>query len=207
MSEVFPGRMICKGMCGMPVKQLSPRGFCMSCEEEVKTANTIAVLATNKTLSPHRGFKEALAEVRRSGRPLTLDMAEAAEEALGGAGNLAKMIVEDLRKVKGEHLDEELRHFHETDWKVAKGLTEMLVNIFQARDKLAGDTGDPLADVSEADLMAIASQAAMLQLEIDPEFRTKLLDAIIEIDPEAVVSAAGRALDKIEAGPKVEVIG
>lgn len=175
----------------------------MSCEEEVKTASTIAVLASK---TPQRGFKEALAEVRRSGRPLTLDLAEAAEEALGGAGILAKMIVEDLKKVKGEHLDEDLRPFHETDWKVAKGLTEILVNIFQARDKLAGDQGDPLADVSEADLMAIASQAAMLQLETDAEFRVKLLDAIIEVDADAVLAAAGRALDKIEAGPKVEVI-
>jgi hypothetical protein len=82
----------------------------------------------------------------------------------------------------------------------------MLVNIFQARDKLAGDTGDPLADVSEADLMAIASQAALLQIETDAEFRIKILDAIIEADPDAVVSAAGRVLDKIEAGPRVEVI-
>jgi len=206
VSEVFPGRVICKGMCGMPVKQLSPRGFCMSCEDEVKTASTIAVLATSTPAKPGRGFRDALAEVRRSGRPLTLDMAEAAEEALGGAGNLAKMIVEDLKRVKGEHLDPELQVFHETDWKVAKGLTEMLVNIFQARDKLAGDTGDPLADVSEADLMAIASQAALLQIETDPDFRVKILDAIIEADAEAVVAAAGRALDKIEAGLKAEVI-
>lgn len=203
MTEVFPGRVICKGMCGMPVTQLSPRGFCMSCEDEVKTAGTIAVLASK---TPRKGFKEALAEVQRSGRPLTLDMAEAAEEALGGAGNLAKMIVADLKKVKGEHLDPELQVFHETDWKVAKGLTEMLVNIFQARDKLAGDAGDPLADVSEADLMAIASQAALLQIESDAEFRVKILDAIIEADAEAVLAAAGRALDKIEAGPRVEVI-
>ena len=77
MTEVFPGRVICKGMCGMPVTQLSPRGFCMSCEDEVKTAGTIAVLASK---TPRKGFKEALAEVQRSGRPLTLDMAEAAEE-------------------------------------------------------------------------------------------------------------------------------
>jgi hypothetical protein len=175
----------------------------MSCEDEVKTAGTIAVLAGK---SPRKGFKEALAEVQRSGRPLTLDLAEAAEEALGGAGNLARMIVADLKKVKGEHLDPELQVFHETDWKVAKGLTEMLVNIFQARDKLAGDAGDPLADVSEADLMAIASQAALLQIESDAEFRVKILDAIIEADAEAVLAAAGRALDKIEAGPKVEVV-
>lgn len=201
--SIFPGRVICKGMCGMPVTQLSPRGFCMSCEDEAKTAGTIAVLASK---SPRKGFKEALAEVQRSGRPLTLDLAEAAEEALGGAGNLARMIVADLKKVKGEHLDPELQVFHETDWKVAKGLTEMLVNIFQARDKLAGDAGDPLADVSEADLMAIASQAALLQIESDAEFRVKILDAIIEADAEAVLAAAGRALDKIEAGPKVEVV-
>lgn len=178
----------------------------MSCEDEATKARTVALLATNNPIKPVKGFKETLAEVRRSGRPLTLDLAEAAEEALGGAGNLAKMIVEDLKKVKGEHLDPELQVFHETDWKVAKGLTEILVGIFQARDKLAGDTGDPLDNVSESDLMAIASQAALLQIETDADFRVKILDAIIEADPEAVLAAAGRALDKIEAGPKVEVI-
>lgn len=178
----------------------------MSCEDEVTKARTVALLATSNPTSPVKGFKETLAEVRRSGRPLTLDLAEAAEEALGGAGNLAKMIVEDLKRVKGEHLDPELQVFHETDWKVAKGLTEILVGIFQARDKLAGDTGDPLDNVSESDLMAIASQAALLQIETDADFRVKILDAIIEADPEAVLAAAGRALDKIEAGPRVEVI-
>lgn len=203
MTEVFPGRVICKGMCGMPVTQLSPRGFCMSCEDEAKTAGTIAVLASK---TPRKGFKEALAEVQRSGRPLTLDMAEAAEEALGGAGNLAKMIVADLKKVKGEHLDPELQVFHETDWKVAKGLTEMLVNIFQARDKLAGDTGDPLDSLSEDDIRSVAAQAAVIQLEIDADFRQKILDIIIEVDPDAVINAAGKALDKIEAGPRVEVV-
>lgn len=178
----------------------------MSCEDEATKASTIALLATNNPIKPVKGFKETLAEVRRSGRPLTLDLAEAAEEALGGAGNLAKMIVEDLKKVKGEHLDEDLRPFHETDWKVAKGLTEMLVNIFQARDKLAGDGGDPLDSISEDDLRSIAAQAAVIQLETDADFRQKILDIIIEADPEAVINAAGRALDRIEAGPRVEVV-
>ena len=175
----------------------------MSCEDEVKTAGTIAVLASK---TPRKGFKEALAEVQRSGRPLTLDLAEAAEEALGGAGNLAKMIVADLKKVKGEHLDAELQVFHETDWKVAKGLTEMLVNIFQARDKLAGDTGDPFSGLDESELFMIASQGAAMRLEVDVEYRRQLLDQLVGLDAELVVEYAGKALDRIEAGPRVEVV-
>jgi hypothetical protein len=187
----------------MPVKNVSPRGFCMSCEDDTVTAGTIAVLATKV---PQRGFKDALAEVRRNGRPTTLDIAESAMATLGGAAELGKMIAEDVKKLRGDYLDEELKPFHDVDYKVLRGLYDTLVKLASDRDKMVGDTGDPLADVSEDDLMAIASQAALLQIESDPEFRKKLLEAIIQADPDAVVEAAALALDEIDKRPKVEVI-
>jgi hypothetical protein len=201
--SVFPGRTICKGPCGMPVRDVSPRGFCMTCEDNTKAASTIAVLAAQ---IPKKGFRDAINEVRRNSQPMSLAIADAAMAELGGEAELGRMIVRDLRTVKGEHLPEDLKAFHDTDWKVAKGLTEILVKLASDRDKLVGETADPLADVSETDLMAIAAQAALLQIETDAEFRLKILDMIVEIDPEMVLQAAGRAIDRLESGPKVEVI-
>lgn len=175
----------------------------MTCEDDTVTAGTIAVLAAGV---PQRGFREALAEVRKQGRPLTLDVAEAAMAELGGPEQLGKMIVQDLKRVRGDHIDDDLKQFHDPDYKVLRAMYDTLVKLAGERDKLVGETGDPLADVSESDLQALAAQAAILQLEVDAEFRTKILDLIIEIDPDAVLMAAGRALDKQEAGPKVEVV-
>lgn len=175
----------------------------MTCEDNTKAAGTIAVLAAQL---PKKGFRDAINEVRRNSQPMSLAIADAAMAELGGEAELGRMIVRDLRTVKGEHLSEDLRAFHDTDWKVAKGLTEILVKLAADRDKLVGETADPLADVSESDLMAIAAQAALLQIETDAEFRLKILDMIVEIDPEMVLQAAGRAIDRLESGPKVEVI-
>src|SRR5574343_1152080 len=79
--SVFPGRVICKGPCGLPVSRVSPRGFCMVCDNETDSATAIAVMMKGV---PQRGFKEALADVREQGRPITLDIADSAMAELGG---------------------------------------------------------------------------------------------------------------------------
>ena len=137
---------------------------------------------------------------------MTLDVAEAAMDVLGGASELGRMMAQDLRKLRGDHLDEDVKQFHDPDWKVIKGLYETLVRLSSERDKMVGESGDPLDGVSEEDLMALASQAAMLRLETDADFRKQLLEAIVPLDPEAVLDAAGEAINIIEARPKVEVI-
>lgn len=203
-SLVFPGKVIC-AVCGLPAspQNVSPRGFCMSCEDEVITAATIATVASKV---PQRGFKEALAEVRKAGRPLTLDIAEAAMEQLGGADQLGKMMVDDLKRIRGDHLNEEQRAFHDVDYKVLRGLYDTLVKLAKDRDSLVGETGDPLDGISDSDLSAIAAQAAIIQIEVDKEFRSKILDIILQFDPQAVVEAAGKALDILDSQPKVEVL-
>jgi hypothetical protein len=164
---------------------------------------TVSKLAAK---TPQRGFRDALDEVRKAGRPLTLDIAEAAMESLGGADQLGKMMVEDLKRIRGDHLAEEQKAFHDVDYKVLRGLYDTLVKLAKDRDSLVGETGDPLDGVSEADLMAIASQAAILQIETDKDFRDRILGLIVQADPRAVVEAAGRALDILETQPKVEVL-
>lgn len=176
----------------------------MSCENEVTTARTLAVLTTGVPRAS--SFKDALAEVRKQGRPSTLDIADAALESLGGATALGKMMAEDLKTLRGDNLADDLKMFHDPDWKVIKGLYDVLVKLSAERDAMVGGSGDPLEGVSEEDLMAIAGHAATLQIEIDPEFRKRLLIHIVQIDPEAVIEAAGEALDIIDTRPKVEVV-
>jgi hypothetical protein len=175
----------------------------MSCEDEVITAATIATVASKV---PQRGFKEALAEVRKAGRPLTLDLAESLNEKFGGVEKLAQMMHEDLSRLRGDHLKEEQRAFHDVDYKVLRAMYDMTIKLYGERDRMIGETGDPLDGVSEADLMAIASQAATIQLEVDKDFRTRMLDLIVQLDPQAVVEAAGKALDILDSQPKVEVL-
>jgi hypothetical protein len=175
----------------------------MKCDDETKVAGTIATLASKL---PQRGFKDALAEVKRQGRPTTLDIAEAAFEELGGASELGKMMATDLKKLRGDHLDDELKQFHDPDWKVIRAIYDTLVRLSSERDKLVGESGDPFDGVSEEDLMSIASVSAMLRIETDADFRRQMLAAIVPLDPEAVLDAAGDAISLIESRPKVEVL-
>ena len=175
----------------------------MKCDDETKVAGTIATLATKV---PQSTFKHALAEVRKQGRPMTLDVAEAAMDTLGGASELGKMMAQDLKKLRGDYLDEEVRQFHDPDWKVIRALYDSLVRLSAERDKMVGESGDPFDGVSEDDLMSIASVSAMLRLETDSDFRKQLLKAIVPLDPEAVIDAAGDAINIIESRPRVEVI-
>lgn len=200
----FPGKVVCPA-CNLPVspEHILPRGLCMSCDDDAKVAGTMAIMASKNT---QRGFKEALAEVKKAGRPLTLDIAEAAMDELGGAVELGKMMAQDLKKLRGDHLPSELKEFFDPDFKTIKSLYEAMIRLTAERDKMVGEVGDPLDGIAEADLMAIASQAAMLRLEGDPDFRKQLLIEITKLDPNAVVEAAGEALNIIEAGPRVEVL-
>lgn len=203
-SLVFKGKHLCP-VCGLPFspQNFSPRGLCMKCTEEVKVAGAITVLAAKV---PQRGFKDAIDAVRRMGRPLTLDIAEGAMDDLGGATLLGQRIASDLKQMRGEHLPEELKQFHDPDYKVIKGMYESIIRLATERDKLVGEVGDPLDGLSEEDLMAIASQAAMIRIEVDADFRKQLLSAIVKLDPEAVLSTAEEALDLVLSGPRVEVL-
>jgi hypothetical protein len=175
----------------------------MSCDESATTAGQIAVMASKV---PQRGFKEALAEVKKAGRPLTLDVAEAAMDELGGASQLGRMMAEDLKKLRGEGLSEEQMVFHEVDYKTVKGLYEALIRLATERDKMVGETGDPLDGISEQDLLAIASQAASLRVEADPDYRRQIMQQVLELDHNLILEFAGLALDIVDSGPKVEVL-
>ncbi len=173
------------------------------CDDETKIAASLSVAVNGL---PNRSFRDAIAEVRRSGRPFTLDAAEAAMEELGGAATLGKMIVEDLRKVRGDHLHEAQKEMFEQDFKTTKGLYDILIRLNAARDEQVGSPGDPLDGLSEDDLMAVASQAAIVRIKADAEFRKQILFEIAEVDPDAVMEMAMIVMDRPRSKPGVIVV-
>lgn len=146
-------------------------------------------------------WRKALAAVRRKGRPYSLDLADRVVENLGGPEQLADRLVADFKTARGEGLTPEQAMFQPVDLKLVKGLYELLSTLINSRDKLVGDS-DPLGDMDEGQLMAVASQAAFARLEHDPLFRIDILGRISQIDPQLVVSSAMQVLSP----PKVVVI-
>lgn len=194
-SSVFPGRIIC-GICGLPIppEHITDKGMCIVCDDEAKVGGTIATMAMKV---PAKGFRQAIDEVRREGRPMTLDLTESLTEELGGAVHLGKMIAEDIRRIRGDDKEDSLRAFHEVDYKVLFRGYDAAIKLMSSRDEMVGGSTDPLANATDEDLMAIASTAAFLQLEVDPEFRRAILQKIVELEPQAVIDAAVEAIDRV----------
>lgn len=208
---IFPGRVPCP-LCGFPfpAAEILPRGLCMSCDAEVSSAKTLAVLLPEpdpSSSNPVKGFRKAIEEVRKHGRPLTVDMASAVMDRYGGPEGLIARIADDLDQIRGTNLPEHLREFHDVDWKVVNSIYSMFLKLATERDALVGEDRDPFEGVSEEDLLAVASQAAFARLPHDPEFRQKLLEEIAEYDPQRVIDAAAVAIDRMDGRVKVEVVG
>lgn len=174
----------------------------MECDDETKVAGTIAVLAAK---APKSGFRAAIAQVRKEGRPMTLDLTESAMDKLGGAAHLGEMIAEDIKRIRGDDKTEEARMFHEVDYKVLFRGYDSLLKLSTARDEMVGGNTDPLDELSEDDLMAVASQAAFLQVEVDPDFRRAMLQKLIELEPQAILDAAAEAVDVLLKTPRASV--
>lgn len=174
------------------------------CDDEQKVASTIAVMADK--VPSTSSYKDAIAAVRKGGRPLTLDAAEAAMDKIGGAARFGEMIADDIIRLRGDHLEPALKDMHEQDFKTTKGLYELLHRMMATRDEMVGGTLDPLEGLTEDDLMAMASQAAFIQISTDHEFRLRMLAEIAKHDPDAVLQVAMEVMDQCGKGPKVEVL-
>ena len=77
---------------------------------------------------------------------------------------------------------------------------ELIGRVATSRDDLVQSSSDLLDGLTEQDLMVAASQASLHVLKQDPEFRQKVLDELVLVDPQGVVDAAMRAIDLIESG-------
>jgi hypothetical protein len=177
----------------------------MVCDDEKVVAGKIAVLADKVPTTS--SYKDAIAAVRKGGRPLTLDAVEAAMDKIGGAAKFGEMIADDISRLRGDHLEPALREAFEQDFKTTKGLYELLTRMMATRDEMVGGSVDPLEGLTEEDLMAMASQAAFIQIGTDPAFRLKMLNEIAMHDPDAVMQVAMEVMDQCGKGAKVEVLG
>jgi hypothetical protein len=183
----------------------SPKGFCMTCDKDAQQAVAASLMVTG---IPKKGFKAAIDEIRRTGRPMQADLAESTLSNLGGVEELGRRIAEDIKEMRGEGLEpaQQMHHPKDEYYGHIRGLYATLITLMGNRDEMVG-AADPFEGVSEEDMMAVASQAAMLRLENDADFRKEMLRSLTRLDPEAVIDAAGEAIDLIDSKAGVIVVG
>lgn len=187
-SFCFPGRTMCL-ICGLPVPEAqAEQGVCLSCQQPLQDARTLAVLTSPAPTTVSK-FHAAIAEIRRSGTPHVTTIADTLMEALGGPTGFVERLVEDFRSVRGENKAEELRQFHDVDFKTLKGFYEAILRLVQSRDEIVGST-DPLEGMNEDELLQVASQAAMLRVSGDADFRRQMLLHCGEVDPDMLIEVA-----------------
>jgi hypothetical protein len=190
MSEVFPNRTICL-FCGLPVLPLNcdRPGRCTMCAEKIDRAKANQQLSVLSQVQEGKvgrrsTFTESLSELKRDGSPATTRVTEALLHALGGAEELGKMIASDIRSIRGDDLDEDMKKIFVRDNRVLTRLYEIAGRMIAARDELVKGVGDPMEGMSTEDLLALTAEAAEFRVQCDPEFRMQLLRTIKASNPE-----------------------
>lgn len=156
------------------------------CADKVNKARDLAIISQMNGGVPGRrsSFDEALTTLKQAAGPATTQIAEALMEKLGGPTTLGHMIADDIRKVRGDDLPEDIRCLHTVDTKSLTRLYDIVLRMAAKRDDLVQGVADPLDGMSEEDLMALTAETALLRVELDPEFRMRLLKKIKEVAPE-----------------------
>lgn len=184
-SEVWPGKFLCN-LCGAPKprQELNAKGVCMSCSGTTEAAVALAATVVSSEISPRRAFDDVLTALRQQGSPSGVDLAEAIMRKAGGVESLAQWIVDDVRKLKGEDLENHQKLFHEVDYKTLKSLYQLIHKILRDRDQLVKDAPDPIQALTEDDLMTLISEGARERIMVDGEYREQVLALIDEVDPD-----------------------
>jgi hypothetical protein len=160
------------------------------CADRIEdTKHVLSVVAEGK--GPRRGqvgqFSKVLSELKEKGTPAVVGIAERVLEKVGGPEKLADMMIEDLNKIRGADLTPALRQLHEPDYKVLKGMYDLLLKISERRDDMiAQHNEDPLGELSEEELMALMAEGCHFRLQVDEEFRRDILSQIQQVDPKLI---------------------
>lgn len=194
-SKLFPGKILCN-FCGLPFPppEVTEQGVCIMCADEFKQGLAVAGLIADGTLRTPNRFNEVLKDLKQKAGPATVGVAESFLEECGGDEALGKMIAADLKMLRKDHItDPQLREFAtiETDWKVVKGMYDIVLRFLSKRDELLQGNGPDLESMDEEDLLAIVSEAAMVRIEADPDFRHQVIEKVVQVDPDAVEQSLG----------------
>jgi hypothetical protein len=187
MSEVFPGKTICQ-FCGMPVSPSScvKPGVCVMCADKIEKVKDVMIVSQmHDGVKGRRGaFDEALSLLKQSAGPATAEIAEALLDKLGGRAELGSIIAQDIRRARGDDLPNEIKEIYEPDLKSLTRLYDIALRTISKRDDMVKEAEDPLDSLNPDDLMPLIAEAANLQIELDQEFRMKILRKIKEVAPE-----------------------
>lgn len=188
VSTIFPGRFIC-WTCGAPVEPqyLNWKGVCMKCDDKLQTGRALIGLMSEDVLPTTKtGFAQVLQQLKKGTSPAMVGMAEAILQEAGGHEAIGKAIWEDLKKIRGEGLKDWEQVTHVTDYKVLKGMYDLIQRIMSTRDEMVGNAGDPLDGLDEQDLLMVAAEAAKVRITTDPDFRLEMLALIDQTDPTLI---------------------
>lgn len=155
------------------------------CADKVDGLAIAISMAEGKGHAPS-AFAKALATLRETASPATLDMAEGLLSNVGGAAGLAKMLVEDFHSVRGTHVAEPLKPLFQADHKTLNKYYALISKILGDRDEMLQGGPDPLETMTEDDLILLASETARTRLRLDAEFRRECLEYIYSAEPDLV---------------------
>lgn len=157
------------------------------CADKVEKARdeVIIVSKMNGGVPGRRdSFNEALSLLKQSAGPATAEIAEALLDELGGRSALGQIIARDIRKARGDDLPDDLKENFEPDLKSLTRLYDIALRSIAKRDDMVMEAVDPIDTLSVDALMPLIAEAARMQIELDQEFRMKLLRKIKEVAPE-----------------------
>jgi hypothetical protein len=199
-STLFKGKVLCN-FCGLPFprSEVTDQGVCNMCATEFKQGMTALSLMADGTMTPSNRFNEVIKELKQKTGPATVGVAEAfLEQCADGGGDgaqaLGKMMADDLKLLRKDHIqDPQAREFAtaDADWKTIKGMYDIILKFLGKRDEMLKDASPGLETMEEEDLLAIVSEAALLRLEADEEFRTKIIEKVVQLEPDQVEQALG----------------
>lgn len=159
----------------------------MTCNDKLELGKKLVpLMAFDMIPSTGTGFKDVLAQLKKSTAPAMVGMAEAILQEAGGHEQIGKAIWEDLKRIRGDGLEKWEKVTHTTDYKVLKGMYDLIQRIMSARDEMVGNAGDPLDGLDEKDLMMVAAEAARVRITADAEFRLEMLALIDQTDPDLI---------------------
>lgn len=156
------------------------------CADKIEKSKDVFVISKMNEGVPGRrsAFDEALSVLKKSAGPATAEIAEAFLDRIGGRPAFGHTIADAIRQVRGDDLPEDIKEHYEPDFKSLTRLFDIALRMIAKRDDMVKEATDPLDSLNPEDLMPLIAEAANLQIELDQEFRMKLLRKIKQWAPE-----------------------
>lgn len=130
-----------------------------------------------------RNLTKALVEARNAKEVPNLPGIVASFMAeTGGATSLGRMLAEDFKRVRGDHLSPEERALRPPKDSNLVRYYQMLLKLNESRDAQVAQAD--LASFTEEELKSVLTSVAMQLVMDDQDFRRTVMQAILQEDPQ-----------------------